>query len=121
MILYSLRCSSYFLAVEVFEAMLNACCVCSKHVWTVLWFSCGFLINEMRPVGCALLRHLAMYLDREALMGFFPSVPFFLSFAKSKKVPKVKSVADPGFRRGECQPSGGGSNIRFCQIFPKTA
>ena len=32
------------------------------------------------------------------------------------------SVADPGFpRRGGDNPPGGGPNIRFCQIFPKTA
>ena len=30
-------------------------------------------------------------------------------------------VADPGFPRGEGTNSLGGANIRFCQIFPKTA
>ena len=37
-------------------------------------------------------------------------------FATSKK-----SVADPGFPRGGGANSPGGANIRFCQIFPKTA
>ena len=33
-----------------------------------------------------------------------------------------QTVADPGFpRRGGANPPGGGANIRFCQIFPKTA
>ena len=32
------------------------------------------------------------------------------------------SVADPGFSRGGGANSpGGGANIRFCKIFPKTA
>ena len=35
--------------------------------------------------------------------------------------PNPQPVADPGFPRGGGANSPGGANIRFCQIFPKTA
>ena len=48
---------------------------------------------------------------------------FFFGYVRNRNVLTLlyQSVADPGFPRGGGANLPGGANIRFCQIFPKTA